>query len=155
CRRTCCQPPPWRHSRHTRQQTSRRTLGRIGRRRGSRPGTEDTSSPCGLASPLVPHTPLVNPNGQREGERRPLAYLALDPDPPPVQLDELLGQRQPEPRALLLPGVVPADLAELLEDGRLVLGRDADPRVADGDRDDIRGRRGGEAHSPPLRRELH
>jgi hypothetical protein len=32
-------------------------------------------------------------------------------------------------------GVVPADLAEFLEDGRLILGRDPDPGVADGDGD--------------------
>src|SRR5262249_32849804 len=85
----------------------------------------------------------------REGERRPLADLALDPDPPPVQLHELLGQRQPEPRALLLAGVVPPDLAELLEDRRLILRRDADPRVADGDGDHVVGRRGRSAASAP------
>ena len=65
-----------------------------------------------------------------------MAHLALDPDPPAVQLHELLGERQAEPRALLRAGVLPANLAELLEDGRLVLGRDPDPRVADGDGDD-------------------
>ena len=52
-----------------------------------------------------------------------------------MQLHELLGQRQPEPRALLLAGVVAPDLAELLEDRRLILGRDPDPRVADRDGD--------------------
>src|SRR5262245_44083419 len=38
----------------------------------------------------------------REGERerRPLSHLAVHPDPTPVQLDELPGQGQPEPRAL-------------------------------------------------------
>jgi hypothetical protein len=80
--------------------------------------------------------------------------VALDPDPPPVQLHELLGQRQPESCALLLAGILAADLAELLEDGRLVLGRDPDARVADGDRDDAIGRRGGEADPAPLRGEL-
>jgi hypothetical protein len=59
-----------------------------------------------------------------------------------VQLHELLGQRQPEPRALLLPSILTADLAELLEDGRLILGRDPDPRVADADGDDAIGKRG-------------
>src|SRR5262249_919296 len=60
----------------------------------------------GLASALIARPPVVNPNGQREGERRPLTHLALDPDPSAVQLHKLLGQRQPEPRALLLAGVL-------------------------------------------------
>src|SRR5262249_23237047 len=68
------------------------------------------------------------PKGQGEGERRPAAHLALDPDPTPVQLHELLGQRQPEAGPLLLAGVVAANLAELLEDRRLILGGDPDPR---------------------------
>jgi hypothetical protein len=72
-----------------------------------------------------------------------------------VQLHELLGQRQAESRALLLASVLAPHLAELLEDGRLVLGRDADPRVADGDRDGAVGRRGGEADPATLRGELH
>jgi hypothetical protein len=72
-----------------------------------------------------------------------------------MQLHELLGQRQAEPRALLRASVVPADLAELLEDGRLVLGRDPDPRVADGDGDEALGRRDGDAHPASLRGELH
>ncbi len=72
-----------------------------------------------------------------------------------MQLHELLGQRQPESRALLRAGVVAPDLAELLEDGRLVLGRDPDPRVADRDGDGAIGRRGGEAHSAALGGELH
>src|SRR3970282_907754 len=46
---------------------------------------------------------------------------------------ELLRERQPEAGALALSGVVGPDLAELLEDGLLVLGGDADPGVADGD----------------------
>jgi hypothetical protein len=66
-----------------------------------------------------------------------------------VQLHELLGERQPEPGPLLLPDVVASDLAELLEDRRLVPGPDPDPGIADGDRDDVFGRRGGEADPPP------
>jgi hypothetical protein len=69
--------------------------------------------------------------------------VAFNPDPSAVELHELLGQRQPEPRALLLAGVLPPDLAELLEDRRLVLGRDPDPRVANGDRDEAVGHRCG------------
>jgi hypothetical protein len=79
----------------------------------------------------------------------PLAHLTLDPDPPAVRLHELPGQCQPELRALLCAGVLPANLAELLEDGCLILGRDSDPRVADGDRDDVLGRRRAEANLGP------
>jgi hypothetical protein len=50
-----------------------------------------------------------------------------------MQLHELLGECQAKPRALVLPLVVPADLTKLLEDRRLVLGRDPDSRVADRD----------------------
>src|SRR5262249_13002284 len=99
--------------------------------------------------------PPLRPNRQSEPERRPLAHPALDPDPPPVKLHELLGQRQPEPRALLLAGVVAANLAELLKDRRLIFGGDPDPRVADRDRDDTLRCRGGDADPAPLRGELH
>jgi hypothetical protein len=92
---------------------------------------------------------LVRPNRQREGERGPQAHLALDPDSSPVQFHELLGQGQPKPRALLRAGVVPADLAEFLEDRRLILRRDPDPRVTDGNGDDVGGRCRTEADPPP------
>src|SRR5262249_57063317 len=88
---------------------------------------------------------------QGERERGPLADPALDPDPPPVQLHELLGQRQSEPGALLFAGIIPPDLAELLEDRRLVFGRNADACVADRDRDDALGRCGGDADPASLR----
>src|SRR5262249_42550745 len=117
-------------------------------------GTGGTSSRGGLASALVARTHCVNPNGQRERERGALAYLAVHPDPAPVQFDELLGERQPEPRALLLAGVVPADLAELLEDGRLILRRDPDPRVMHGDRDHLRCHRDGEVDPTAVRGEF-
>jgi hypothetical protein len=100
-------------------------------------------------------TPIIKPNRQREGERGSLAHLALDPDPSTMQLHELLGQGQAEPRALLLAGVLTPHLAELLEDRRLILGRDPDSGVADGDGDHAIGRRDGEADSAPLRGELH
>jgi hypothetical protein len=58
-----------------------------------------------------------------------------------VQLHELLGQRQAQSRALMLAGVLATDLAEFLENGRLILRRDPDPRVANGDRDDALARR--------------
>src|SRR5262245_46507782 len=88
---------------------------------------------------------------EAECERRPLTHLALDPDPPPVQLHELLGQRQPEPRALRLPRIVAPHLAELFEDRRLVLGRNPDPCVAHRDRDEVVGCRRHEANAATLR----
>src|SRR5262245_10338808 len=92
----------------------------------------------------------------REAEREPraLPHRALHPDAAPMQLHELLGQGQPESRALLLTSVVAPDLTELLEDGRLVLGRNANPRVADGDRDHVPARRRGDADPAPFRGEF-
>src|SRR5713226_1792723 len=72
---------------------------------------------------------------QREGEGGPAARLALDPDPASMQLDELLRQGQAQARAFLLARLVAPHLAELLEDGGLVLGGDPDPGVGDGDLD--------------------
>ena len=70
---------------------------------------------------------------QRKRKLAAFAYFALHPDPSSMQLDELLGQRQTKscPFALVL--IVAADLAKLLEDPWLVLGRDADAGVADRD----------------------
>src|SRR5262249_38717706 len=128
---------------------------RSGGPRGSQRDTGDTSWPWKPTASLVARTPAVRLKGQREAERGPLTHLALHPDPSPVQLHELLGECQPKPRALLLPSIISADLAELLEDGRLVLGRDPDPGVADGDGDAVLGRCGGEADPATFRRELH
>jgi len=47
-----------------------------------------------------------------------------------VEAHEAPGEREAEPRALLLLRVVVADLAELLEHELLVLDRDADAGVA-------------------------
>src|SRR4030095_12024724 len=69
-------------------------------------------------------------NRDRERERRTLADLALDPDPPAVEFDELAAQGQPQPRALRLLLGRP-HLAKLLEHRLLVFRRDADPGVAD------------------------
>src|SRR2546421_9264323 len=88
----------------------------------------------------------------RKRERRPLPDLTLHPDPSAVKLDKLPAQRQPESRAFRLL-VRLADLAELLEDGVLVLRRDADAPVRD--RDLRRPVREARAHidPPALRRE--
>src|SRR5262250_2653005 len=69
----------------------------------------------------------------REREGRPAARLALDPDPPAVQLHELLCESEPEPCALRLL-VRGADLAELFEHRLEILCGDADTGVSDGDR---------------------
>ena len=57
---------------------------------------------------------------QREDEAAAVPELALDPDPPAVQLDESLRERETEAGALAL---LDADvgLLELLEDPLLVL----------------------------------
>src|SRR5207248_4800381 len=87
----------------------------------------DSPRACG------PRRCAVTPHRYRECERGAFARLAFDPDAAAVQLDELLGQRQTESGALLLLRVIAPDLAELLEHGLMIFGRDADPGVADRD----------------------
>src|SRR4030095_7036432 len=89
----------------------------------------------------------------RERECRANNNLALHPNPPPVQLDKLPTQRQPEPSALHLLVRRP-DLPELLEDRLLILGRDADSGVADRHLDRPIHRRGPHLDPAALRREL-
>jgi transposase-like protein len=73
---------------------------------------------------------LATTHRDGERERRALAHLALDPDPPAVQLDELPTQGQPQPRALHLLRRR-SHLLELLEHLLLIFRSDADPGVAD------------------------
>src|SRR5437899_4772708 len=87
----------------------------------------DSPRACG------PRRCAVTPHRYRECERGALARLAFHPDAAAVQLDELLGQRQAESGAFLLLRVIAPDLAELLEHGLMIFGRDADPGVADRD----------------------
>src|SRR5262249_30615542 len=68
---------------------------------------------------------------QRECKRRALSHLALPPDSPAMQLDELAGEGQPEAGPLDLLVRCP-DLPELLEDRLLILGRDAGASVGHG-----------------------
>src|SRR6185503_14285144 len=91
---------------------------------------------------------------QREGECGAAAQLALDPHPAVVQLHELLRQGQPEARAFLLARLVAPHLAELLEDGCLVLGSNPDPGIGDRDRDRAVPPAGFQADAAPLRGEL-
>src|SRR5262245_17323890 len=65
---------------------------------------------------------------ERECERRARADLALDPDPPAMELDELPGEGYSEPCALHLLRCHP-DLPELLEHRLLVFRGDAHPGV--------------------------
>src|SRR5437870_2326797 len=65
----------------------------------------------------------------RERERRAHADLALHPDPPTMEFDELPAQSEPQPRPLRLLLRRP-DLTELLEHGLLILWRNADTGVA-------------------------
>src|SRR5262245_18788273 len=91
----------------------------------------------------------------RDGEREEgaLADLALDPDRPAVQLDELPAQGEPQPGALA-PGRAGRHLAELLEHGVLILGRDTDARVGDRDLETAVRRDGPDLDPAALRREL-
>ena len=63
----------------------------------------------------------------RERERRAPAHLALHPDPAAMQFHELPAEGQPKPRPLRLLVRRP-HLAELFEDGSLILGGDANAR---------------------------
>jgi hypothetical protein len=52
-----------------------------------------------------------------------------------VQLDQLLDERQPDPKSFLRALVGPIDLGKQIEDPGLHLGRDADARIGDLDAD--------------------
>src|SRR2546430_1702399 len=69
--------------------------------------------------------------GQREKERGALARLRLDPDAAAVALDDLLADREPDPRARVL--VLPVQPLENDEDPLEVLRVDADAVVPHAD----------------------
>ena len=69
----------------------------------------------------------AQPHG--EVERAPPADLALDPDSPPHQRDQLGRNRQAQPGAAILPGRGAIGLGERLENQALPLPGNADPRV--------------------------
>src|SRR4029453_4016133 len=75
---------------------------------------------------------LAAAHRDREGEGGAHAQLALHPDPPTVQFDELPAQGQSQSRALDLLVRRP-HLTELLEHRLLILRGDADASIADGD----------------------
>src|SRR5262245_31010213 len=101
--------------------------------------------------PPLASVPVVE--GEREGEGRSFTQTARHPDAASVQLDELSGERQPEPGALdLLRGGT--HLPELLEDRLVILGGDTDARVDDRDLDDGALDGGSYVDLTTLRREL-
>ena len=77
----------------------------------------------------------------REAERAALAGLAVDPMSPPISVDELPRDRQPEPGAAEPAGGRAVGLREGLEQRGDALGRDADAGVGDLERAPARGRR--------------
>src|SRR5262245_45837370 len=89
----------------------------------------------------------------RERERRANPYLALDPDPPAMQLDELPAQGKAQPGAFLLRRADP-HLTKFLEDSLQVFRRDSDPRIADRHLDRSVNRRRANVNPPARRREL-
>src|ERR1051326_6155388 len=102
---------------------------------------------------LRPCHPGYGLDGQCEREGAALSGRALHGDRAAVQLDEALRQRetQPSPFARALP----TDLAELLEDLLLILGRDADARVAHRDAHGAVLARRGDLDAAAIRREFH
>ena len=71
--------------------------------------------------------------GQGEGESRALPELTFNPDPTAVHLDEAAAERQPEPGALVTPGVRGIHLLELAKQLGQVFGLDPDAGVFDRD----------------------
>src|SRR5215831_10379336 len=94
---------------------------------------------------------MAHRHGEREGRTHTL--LALHRDLPPVEFHKLPAQGQPQPRALHLLRCRP-HLAELLEHLLLILGGDADSRVADRDLHESILWRCADVDPPTLRREL-
>src|SRR6185436_1147192 len=107
---------------------------------------------CGLSS-TIRISSFATTHRDRERERGAHAHLALHPDPPAVQLDELPTQGQSQPGALDLLVRRP-HLAELLEHRLLILRGDAHPRIADRHLDHAVLSCGPDVNAPALRGEL-
>src|SRR5215468_7928893 len=102
-------------------------------RRAPRPPAPGTSSGAGGgAQPLV-----VAPAPSRQGDahRGAGAELAVEADGSAMQLDELPGQVQPQPRAAILTRIRSVDLVEAIEDLAQMLRSDADAVVGDRDQE--------------------
>ncbi|QJW99075.1 hypothetical protein FTUN_6673 [Frigoriglobus tundricola] len=106
----------------------RRSLGRRGRRRRA----------AHLRGPGL-HQGRVVGRRQRDGERAPAAGLAGDADLAAQQPHQFPRDREAQPGPAELPARGPVRLPERLEDDFLLVRRDADPRVADGERDPVAG----------------
>src|SRR5439155_18668843 len=84
---------------------------------------------CRLRPGLRVHA--IRCGGEHHLEGGTLAGRALGPDPAAVQLDDAAADRQPQPRATLVPGVSRVELHEPAEDRLELIGRDATTFVAD------------------------
>src|SRR4029078_27077 len=87
---------------------------------------------CGESNPIRSPTPHAEARGEVKGTAM-VWTLALDPDPTSHHPDELLRDRQPQPRASILPRRRGICLLERLEDPVLLLRLDPDPRIPDGE----------------------
>jgi hypothetical protein len=77
-------------------------------------------------------------------KHRSLPDLTFRPNGSPVQLNEPLGDAEPQAAPPEFPANGTVDLAEFSEDAIQLGGRDADPRVRHGDLDELaRARRFG------------
>src|SRR6185295_1076986 len=92
--------------------------------------------------------PCLLSRREREPERGARSWCAGDADVPAVGLYQLLGDEQPQPRAA---GWAAGQAEVLLEDGLLVLERDAGSRVPHLEAHLAAGDRGAHRHGAPLR----
>src|SRR5581483_7652357 len=92
--------------------------------------------------------------GHGEAELAAAADLALEPQAAAHQLHQLPGQGQPEAGALVAAAAAVLDLRELLEDARLLVARDAEAVVANGDHRVPPAPLGLHRHAAALGREL-
>src|SRR5260370_5656535 len=131
--------------------TSTEKGGVCASRRWSVPATEAARTPSVTCVPGV-HTSRA---GYRQAERegRAAADLALHPERADMELDELSGEGESEPRTLGLL-VRRADLPEFLEHGFLILKRDPDTGVCDRHFRPIVVQPGGDVDPSPFGREL-
>src|SRR5688572_33162779 len=88
----------------------------------------------------------------REEEGAARTHGALRPDPPPMGIDDSLGDAQAEPRAT--DGRALVGLPEPVEDPRHLVGSDAAPRVAHGKQNAVPLLGNLEANLPTAVREL-
>src|SRR5439155_11142173 len=79
----------------------------------------------------------TRPERQLDGEGGPLARGALEVDRSAVQFDQLLGERQPQSGARVLPVVGTLHLVEGAEDLVLQFSGDPDTTVPNGDAQEL------------------